>query len=309
VFDYEVVIIGGGPAGLAAGLHLSRGGHRTLLVEKELFGGALQHTDRIDDYPGFPGGTSGAQLASAMIDQATASGLRLEQAEASGVEVFSRSRWVACTDGRGFSCGVVILAGGSRFRALGIPGEEQFRGRGVIDCTPCDAGFFVDQPVVVLGGSEYAIRDALHFAGLGAHVSLLAPGGDLTASPLWESRLAEAPNITIQRDVTPEDIVGAERVEGIVYRNRTTMLRQQLAASGIAVRVGLVPNTQWLDDVVDLDTQLRILVNADLETSAAHILACGDIRGGTRASVATAVGDGAAAAARASELLREGDRS
>ena len=309
MFDYEVVIVGGGPAGLTAGGHLSRAGHRTLLLEKELFGGALQHTDRIDDYPRFHGGITGAQLASDMIEQATASGLRLEQAEASGVESFSRSRWVACTDGRGFSCGAVILAGGSRFRALGIPGEEQFRGRGVIDCTPCDGGFFVGKSVAVVGSNDYAIRDALHLAGLGVRVTLLATGGNLDLSPLWESRLAEVPDITIQHDATLEQIVGTERVEGVVYSKGQTMPREQLAAAGIAVRVGLAPNTEWLDDVVDLDACRRIVANADLATSAAYILACGDIRSGARATVATAVADGAAAAARASELLREGARS
>src|SRR5438105_12576647 len=138
VFDYDVVVVGSGPAGLTAGSWLARGGRRVLVLDCDVYGGALQHIDRIDDYEPYPAGITGADLASALLDEATANGVTLDQAEVSGVDVFSRSRWVACEDGRGFSCGVVILAGGTRFRSLGLPAETKLKGRGIIDCTPCD---------------------------------------------------------------------------------------------------------------------------------------------------------------------------
>jgi len=305
VFEYAVVIVGGGPAGLTAGLHLSRAGHRTLLLERELFGGNLQHAGRLEDYPAFPGSVSGAQLASEMIEQATASGLTLKQAEVSGVELFSRIRWVACNDGRGFSCGVVILAGGTRFKTLGIPGEGSFRGRGVIDCTPCDAGFFVGRHVVVCGSNDYALRDALDLVEMGAQVTLLVPEDRLDASATLEARARRTPGLTVHHRATLEAIQGTERVERVVYVEGDKRVREQLAADGVAIRVGSEPSTDWLEDVVDLDAGRQILTTPDLQTSARHVLAAGDIRSGAQPSIATAVGDGATAAARAAELLMD----
>src|SRR5437667_5993553 len=205
--DFDVVIVGSGPAGLTAGLHLSRAGHRALVLEKELYGGNLQHTGQIDDYPGCPDGIVGAQLAGQMLEQATASGVTLDQGECTGVELFSRSRWVACSDGRGFSCGVVILACGTHYTRLGLANEENLRGRGVVDCTPCDAGFFVNRDVVVYGSNDYALRDARYLAELGARVTLLSPDDvhirDLRFRAHHGVRLAA--------------IVGNDRGEGVRY--------------------------------------------------------------------------------------------
>jgi thioredoxin reductase (NADPH) len=301
VFDYEVVIVGGGPAGLTAGLHLARGGYRTLILERDLFGGNLQHTARIHDYPGFPAGITGAQLAAQMVEQAEVSGARFEHAEVSGIEVFSRSRWVACEDGRGFSGGVVILAGGSRLKKLGIQNEERLRGRGVIDCTPCDGGFFVGQPVVVYGSNDHALEDALYLAGMGAQVTVLVPGDQLEAS--GGTRALDG--LTLRYGMSIEGIVGSDRVEAVVCADRATNQQTRVPARGLAIRVGSEPNTSGFADVVELDPHGRVLVNLNLETSARYVLACGDIRVGARSSVATAVGDGAAAAGRAAELITE----
>jgi thioredoxin reductase (NADPH) len=305
VFDYEVVIVGGGPAGLTAGLHLARAGYRTLILERDLFGGNLQHTGQIRDYPGFPAGITGAQLAAQMVEQAQLSGARLEQAEVNGVEVFLRSRWVACEDGRGFSGGVVILAGGSRFKKLGIQNEERLRGRGVIDCTPCDAGFFVGHPVVVYGSNDHALDDAVYLAEKGAQVTVLVPGDQLDAAAPLQSRTRELDGIHLRYGVSIEGIVGSDRVEAVVCVDGGSNQQTRVPARGLAIRIGSEPNTSAFADMLDLDPHDRILVNPDLETSARYVLACGDIRSGARPSVATAVGDGAAAASRAAELLTE----
>jgi thioredoxin reductase (NADPH) len=279
-FDYDVVIVGSGPAGLAAGVHLCRAGHRALVLEKELYGGNLQHTTQIDDYPGFPNGITGAQLAGEMLDQATASGVKLEQGEVSGVEIFSKSRWVACSDGRAFSCGVVILACGTHYTKLGLANEEKFRGRGVVDCTPCDAGFFVDRDVVVYGSHEYALRDARYLADLGARVTLLSP-----------------------EDVRLDAIVGSDRVEGVVYSVAATGTQHHLRAHGVFIRIGTEPSSDGLDEIVELDPAQHVITNAQLETSAPYVLACGDVRSGAQRTIAAAIDDGARAAARASALL------
>src|SRR5206468_1241456 len=152
-------------------------------------------------------GITGADLASRLLDQATDAGVQLEQADGTGVEVFSRSRFVACEDGRGFSCGVVILAGGSHFEMLGLPSERRLSGRGVIDCTPVDVVFYVGKPVIIVGSGDYAMRDALQLANIGASVTLLSQDDDT---------VAPAPGIAVVCGARVASIVGDERVEGIV---------------------------------------------------------------------------------------------
>lgn len=271
-FDWDVVIVGSGPAGLSAGSALSRAGRRTLVLERDVYGGALQHVDWIADYATYPQGISGADLATALLEQATADGVTLEQADVTGVEVFSQSRWVATSEGRGFSCGVVILAGGSRFQRLGLAEEDRLRGRGIIDCTPCDAGFYIGKPVVVVGSGEYASRDQAYLHKLGVDVTLL-------------------PSV--------EAIVGQERVEAVVHAS------QKIPAVGVAVRIGTEPNTQWLADLLELDADGHILVNQEFQTELRYVLAAGDIRVANSGSVAGAIADGEAAARRAMALLAE----
>jgi thioredoxin reductase (NADPH) len=293
-FDYDVVIVGSGPAGLSAGRRLSAAGHTVLVLEKELFGGNLQHSGQIEDYPECPDGIFGADLAGQMIEQATSSGVTIEQADVMAVELFSKSRWVACSDGRGFSCAVVILAGGTHYTRLGLPNEDKFRGRGVVDCTPCDGGFFVDRDVVVYGSNQFALRDARYLAGLGSRVTLLVPNGDV----------AEVGAAVAIKHGTLEAIVGSDRVEAVEYSD-TAGRTSQLPAHGVLVRMATEPASAPFEDIVDLDGQGYIVTNEQLETSADFVLACGDIRGGATRSVAAAVADGAAAAERAAALLAQ----
>jgi thioredoxin reductase (NADPH) len=304
-FDYDVVIIGSGPAGLTAGLHLSRAGRRTLLLERGTYGGSLEDVDVIEDYPGVGGGTTGAQLGSAMAEQAVAAGLELQQGEVTALELFSSGRWVVRDDGRSHSAGVVIVAAGTRFRKLGVPGEERLRGRGVIDCTPCDAGLFRGRPVAVCGADDHALADALYLATLAGRVEVLAPTASLTAGRLLRDRAAAAPRIAIRCAVRLDEVLGAERVEGLALTDVATGASETLAVEGVVVRVGSEPNTDGFADVLDVDGEGRVVVNGALETSAPFVLAAGDVRAGSRPRVAAAVGDGAAAAMRAEELLAE----
>jgi len=303
-FDYDIVIVGSGPAGLTAGLHLTRAGRNALVLERDLFGGNLQHADRIDDYPAFPDGISGADLAGKLIDEATSNGVTIEQAEVSGVELFSRSRWVACSDGRGFSCGVVILAGGTHYQKLGLPNEDKLRGRGVVDCTPCDGGFFVDRDVVVYGSTDYALRDALYLADLGSRVTVLAPEREVPSTSSWLARVESNAAIRLRRGVRLDAILGTDRLEGVSCSTLEGNGQERVDAYGLLVRIGMKPSTEMLQDVVDLDPDGYVVANEQLETSASFVLACGDIRTGSGRSVATAVEDGAKAAARAAELLK-----
>jgi len=301
--DYDAVIIGSGPAGLTAGLHLSRAGRRVLLLERGTYGGSLGDVDLVEDYPGFPAGVTGAQLGAAMAEQAVAAGLELQQAEVTGLELFSRGRWVVRDDGRSHAAGVVIVAAGLRFRKLGVPGEDRLRGRGVIDCTPCDAGLFRGRSVAVVGSGDHALADALYLATLVAGVTVLAPGAALTAGGLLRDRAEADPRIAIRLAVSVDEILGDERVEGLSLTDVVNGARETLAVEGVALRVGSEPNTDGVGDELDLDADGHIVVDGRLETSAPFVLAAGDVRSGSRPRIAAAVGDGAAAAMRAEELL------
>jgi thioredoxin reductase (NADPH) len=305
MLDHDVVIIGGGPAGLTAGLHLSRAGHRALLLEREIFGGNLQNVELVDDHPGFPAGISGAQLASDLAEEARASGLRLREAAVTEIEAFSSTRWVACDDGWGCSAAVVVIATGSRFRTLGIPGEDSLTGRGVIHCVPCDGGFFLDRPVAVCGSDDHALGDALSLARLAASVTLLARSPDLRASRVLQERVLAHPRIRVRHGANLEAVLGSDRVEGIEFTDTATGGRRTLDVDGVVIRVGSGPNTDFLEGVVQLDPDGRVVANAGAETSAPFILAAGDVRSGAEPRVAAAIADGAAAARRAQELLRQ----
>jgi thioredoxin reductase (NADPH) len=286
MLDYDAVVVGGGPAGLTAGAHLARAGRRVLLLERELYGGGLQHVDQLED------GTGGAELASRLAEEAAAAGVVLREAEVTGIEVFSSTRWVTCEDGSGSSASVVIVAAGSRFRKLGIPGEEALVGRGVIHCVPCDGGLFIGRPVAVCGSDDHALADARYLARLGARVTLV-PGEAVAGSPGIETR----PPASL------EAILGTERVEGIVITEAGTGRRQTLEVAGVVIRAGSEPNTAFLEDVVDLDPAGRVIADDALQTSAPHVLAAGDARAGSRPLVVAAIEDGIAAARRAEELL------
>lgn len=309
MLDYDVVVVGGGPAGLSAGLHSSRAGHRVLLLEKELFGGNLKNVDVVEDYPGSHGDVTGAQLATHMAEQATGSGVRLREAEVTGIEVFSSTRWVACEDGKGYSTAVVIVAAGSRFRKLGVPGEERLLGRGVIDCTPCDAGLFADRRVVVCGSDDHALLDAMYLAKFASRVTVMARNPVLRGSPVLQERALANPRIEARCGASLEAILGTDRVEGVELTDAATGGRETLAVDGVVVRVGSEPSTDFLAGVVDLDPSGHVVTSAALETSTAYLLAAGDVRSASRQRVAAAVEDGAAAARRAEELLAAFARS
>ncbi len=301
MFDWDVVIIGGGPAGLTAGLYLSRAKRRTLLLDKDTAGGYIRNVEMIENYPGFAEGISGAKLASQMVAQAKKYGLQIESGEVTGIELFSGSRYVACANGQGFTTNVVIIAGGSKNKKLGVPGEVELAGKGVFECAFCDGGHYAGKVVAVCGGGDAGVTEALYMSKIASRVILIEAMPKLTATAILQDRLKANSKIEVRCGTKVDAIIGKDKVEAIELT--TGKKKETLKIDGVLVHIGLEPNTGYLEGIVPLDKQGQIIVNEKMESQVPYIFAAGDIRSGSPRQVVAAVGDGAIAAIRAERLL------
>jgi thioredoxin reductase (NADPH) len=304
MLDADVIIIGGGPAGLTAGLYLSRARRRVILLERESFGGQPKNVEWIENYPGFPNGVSGPQLASDMITQATKYGLKLEQTEATGIELYSGCKWVTCEGGLGYTTSVVIIAGGAKPKKLHVPGEKELEGKGVFACGLCDGGKYVDQAVLVCGGGDAGVTEALYMSRLANRVILIEAAPNLTAATVLQERAAAEPKLEIRCSTKVEAIIGKSRVEAVDLAEAGSDRRECVKIAGVLVHVGIESNAAYLRGTVPMDNEGQIIVNGRMETEIPHILAAGDIRCGSPRQIVTAVGDGAIAAISAERLLQ-----
>jgi len=305
MFDWDAVIIGGGPAGLTAGLYLCRAKRRTLLLDKDTAGGYIRNIESIENYPGFADGIAGAQLASRMVEQATRYGLRIENAEVTGIELFSGTRYVGCTSGQGFTTNVIIIAGGSKNKKLGVPGEAELAGKGVFECAFCDGGHYAGKVVAVCGGGDAGVTEALYMAKIASSVILIEAMPGLTATGVLKDRLTALPNAEVRTGTVVEAITGGDKVEGI--KLAAGEKKEILKVDGVLVHIGTEPNTEYLEGTVPLDEHGQIIVNQRMESEAPHVLAAGDIRSGSPRQVVSAVRDGAIAGISAERILeREG---
>jgi thioredoxin reductase (NADPH) len=303
--DWDAIIIGGGPAGLTAGLYLCRGNWRTLLIEKETLGGYIMNVEYIENYPGFPEGVVGSQLGMDMKNQALKYGLKTERNEVIMLQNSPGNKTVSCADGTSYTASAVIIAGGSVPKKLGVPGEDKLRGSGVISCAFCDGSQFSGKVVAVCGGGDAGVTGALYLAKIASKVILIEAMPALTATAILRDRVKVNPKIEVRCGTKVTAISGESQVEGIEFVEEGSGLKGTLKVDGVLVHVGLDPNTDYLEGVVPLNRQRQVMVNEGMETEIPGIFAAGDIRSGSPGQVSTAVGDGAAAGMSAQKFLQK----
>jgi thioredoxin reductase (NADPH) len=301
---YEVIIIGGGPAGLTAGLYTSRAGLKTLLIEKGLFGGQINNAGHVENFPGFPEGISGMELGERMREQATKYGLETVYAEAIGVEIKGHQKLVNTMDGS-FVAGSLILAGGSLRQKLGVPGETEFTGKGVSYCATCDGAFFRDLPVVVVGGGDAAITEALHLAKVASSVTVIHRRHELRATRILQERALTQTNIHFLWNTNIAAIEGDDQVKRVKLINVQTGKNSQIETAGVFISIGFQPDTDLYKNILSLDKVGHIITNEKMETPVAGIFAAGDIRSNSARQAIAAAGDGATAAIYAQKFLTE----
>jgi thioredoxin reductase (NADPH) len=304
MFDHDVIIVGGGPAGLTAGIYLSRARYRVLVLEKENFGGQLKNIEWIENYPGFTDGIAGPRLGTEMMNQALKYGTELKQGEVTGIESFSNTKYLNCSDGKGYTCAAVIIAGGAKPRKLGIPGEDAFRDKGLIHCALCDGGRFSERTIAVCGGGDAGITEALYLSKIASKVIVIEAMPKLTASAILQERTIAEPKIEIRCGERAVKIAGRSEIEEIETEQTATGKKEILKVNGVLVHVGIDPNTDYLDGIIPLDETGQVMVSNKLETEVASIYAAGDIRKDSPRQVAAAVGDGTIAAITAQRFLQ-----
>ena len=297
---YDVIIVGGGPTGLTTAIYTARENLRTLVVDRSALGGQAGVTERLDNYPGFPDGVGGAELADRMVAQAKRYGVELLQAvDTESVSADDGRVTVTLSTGQRLRAGAVLIATGSTYRRTGAAGEDDLIGAGVHFCATCDGPFYAgSDEVLVVGGGNSGLEEGLFLTQFADHVTVVEYSDDLAGSRLLQDKVRAHPKMSVRTatEVTAFTADDGGRFAAARLRDRATGEEVDQAAAGAFVFVGLDPNSGWLADVVDTDERGFITTDRTFETSLPGVFAAGDVRAGSTKQLASAVGEGAAAA-------------
>ncbi len=301
---YEVIIVGGGPAGLTAGLYCKRAGLKTVLFEKGLIGGQIAISKEVENYPGVEGIT-GFDLAEKMIHHVRSFGLHVVPQTVSKITVGPELHTVLLANGEELQTVSLILAVGGTFRKLGVPGEAEFLGAGVSYCGTCDGFFFRDKTVVVVGGGDTAVEEALYLSRLARKVYLVHRRDALRASKILQDRLMNEPRISVVWNTVITDIKGDARVSAVSVENTKTGKRGEIVTDGVFIFIGYAPNNQLIPPGVRTNEFGFIFTNELCETNVRGIFAAGDLRRKFANQIVVAAADGCIAALAAARYVEQ----
>ncbi len=303
---YDIIIIGGGAAGFTAGLYAARDRCRALLLERFSAGGQVLNCEHIENYPGFPEGIAGYSLGPLLQQQATNLGLEMKLAEVHEVRLDGETKILQTDEGE-IRTKALVVASGSSFTQLGIPGEDEFLGNGVSHCASCDGAFFMDQPVAVVGGGDAALDEGMHLTQYASQVTIIHRRDQLRACQLLQERARTKEKLAFRWDTVVCAIEGEGTVQHLQLEDVKTGERTQMDVSGVFLYIGLTPNTQFLSGLVPLNERGQIITDLSMRTAVPGILAAGDIRHESSRQLISAAGDGATAALAAVRYLRIGE--
>ena len=301
---YDMIIVGGGPAGYTAALYASRAGLNTLLIEKMSVGGQMALTDVIDNYPGFPEGIDGFTLGMNMQASAERFGAKTEYAEVTSLELNGDIKKITTTSGD-FLAHTVVIATGADPRELGIKGEKELIGRGLHYCAHCDGRFYKGKTVAVVGGGNSAVQDALYLSRLAEKVYIIHRRDKLRAEKIYQGALEKAENIEFLWNSTVEEILTEERVTGLKIKNVKTDEINDINCQALFVSIGRSPETSFLKGKIDLDENGYVVADETTRTNVKGVFAVGDVRTKPLRQIVTATADGAVAVHFAEKILEE----
>jgi thioredoxin reductase (NADPH) len=306
---YDLIIVGGGPTALTTAIYVARDGFDVLVIERSSLGGQAGITERLDNYPGFPEGVTGAEFAERVIAQAKRFGVELLSAQnvirvGNDLDV----HFVETDIGNTYRANAVLLATGSTYKRLGIPGEDDFIGAGVHFCATCDGPFYKGREVAVIGSGNSAVEEAAFLTRFSPKVTILAHGSQLSASKVAVDKATQSPQIDIHFNTEVSEFKGKNNhLETVITKNVQTGEKSELNLAGVFVFIGLTPNSDPFKDCVKRDAQGFILTGSDFQTNIEGIFAAGDVRSGSTKQLVSAAGEGAAAALAIREHLRGHD--
>jgi thioredoxin reductase (NADPH) len=299
---YDIIILGSGPAGLTAAIYTTRANLKTLVIAGGKWGGQLQLTSLVENFPGFPEGIQGPELMMNMRKQAEHHGAEILESGFVSGEFGARPFKVTAENGQTYQAKAVIIATGADARWLGVPGEEEKIGRGVSSCATCDAGFFRNKVVAVVGGGDSAMEEALVLANVASSVTLIHRRDSFRASQIMQDRVKENPKITVMFNSAITEVSGGLKVEKVKIKDVTTNEEKEMAVDGVFVAIGHIPNTKELKGI-ELDEQGYVKVKDHFKTNVEGVFTAGDIHDRAYRQAITAAGYGASAALEAEKWL------